>query len=130
MRTTQVIVILLLLISSGTTTGETPTSPTSPGGAISNQEMAPPPPVRHQYRPKLPMQSALKVAESYIEKEHIDISRYWLYRATWFLRGEEKDENGRQPYWSFWWVNESGTMGDDVVIVVSMDGIASRQPTM
>ena len=76
------------------------------------------------------MQSALKVAEGYIEKEHNDISPYWLYRATWFLRGEDKDANGKQPYWSFWWVNENGTMGDDIVIVVSMDGRALRQPTM
>jgi hypothetical protein len=34
------------------------------------------------------------------------------------------------PGWHFWWVNETGAMGDYVEIFVAMDGRANRSPSM
>ncbi|HEV2991479.1 MAG TPA: hypothetical protein VG759_23795 [Candidatus Angelobacter sp.] len=83
------------------------------------------------FRPKLSMQGALKVAENYIDKQHIDISTYWLYRVIYILSGDEKTpDKDKIPGWHFWWVSETGTLGDDVEIFVTMDGKASRVPSM
>lgn len=83
------------------------------------------------FRPKLSMQDALKIAEGYIDKQRIDISHYWLYRVIYILSGDEKTpDKDKIPGWHFWWVSETGTMGDDVEIFVAMDGRANRSPSM
>ena len=86
---------------------------------------------RHQFRPKLSLQSALRIADGYIEKEHIDISSYWLYRANFILYGDQgKNDKDKDPCWHFWWVNNNGSLGDYVEIIVSMDEKAWRLPSM
>ena len=83
------------------------------------------------FRPRLSMQDALKVAEDYIDKQHIDISTYWLYRVIYILSGDEKTpDKDKIPGWHFWWVSETGTTGDDVEIFVTMDGRANRCPSI
>jgi hypothetical protein len=89
------------------------------------------PPAIHTFRPRLPLQDALKIAEAFILKEHIDISSYWLYRAIFILSGDENTpDKDKLPCWHFWWVNDSGAMGDYVEIIVTMDGKAGRAPSM
>jgi hypothetical protein len=83
------------------------------------------------FRPKLSMQDALKVAEAYIDKQHIDISTYWLYRVIYILSGDENTpDKDTLPGWHFWWVSETGALGDYVEIFVTMDGRANRSPSM
>ena len=83
------------------------------------------------FRPKLSIQDALKVAENYIDKQHIDISTYWLYRVIYILSGDEKTpDKDKIPGWHFWWVSETGAMGDYVEIFVAMDGRANRVPSI
>jgi len=77
------------------------------------------------------MQDALKVAEGYIRKQDIDISPYWLYRAIFMLSGDKDTaDKNKIPGWHFWWVSETGAMGDYVEIFVDMDGKAWRVPSM
>jgi hypothetical protein len=77
------------------------------------------------------MQDALKIAEGYIDKQHIDISSYWLFRTIFYLSGDEHTaDKDKLPGWHFWWVSDTGALGDDVEIFVGMDGRASRMPSM
>ena len=83
------------------------------------------------FRPKVTMQDALKIAENFIDKQHIDISSYWLYRGIFYLSGDENTaEKDKIPGWHLWWVNNDGAMGDYVEIFVDMNGRACRVPSM
>jgi hypothetical protein len=85
------------------------------------------PPAIHTFRPKLPLRDALKIAEAFIDKQHIDISSYWLYRAIFILSGDETTpDKDKLPCWHFWWVRDSGALGDYIEIVVSLDGNVTR----
>jgi hypothetical protein len=96
---------------------ETPTA--SPAG---NQRI---------FRPKLTMQAALKMAESFIDQQHIDISTYWLYRSIYITLGDEKTPVDKKlPGWHFWWVSDTGATGDYVEIFVDMEGRVSRMTSM
>lgn len=96
-----------------------------------NQQVDEPPPVKSVHRPKLPLQEALKIAEGFINQQHIDIRPFWLYRAIFILEGDEKTpDQDKIPGWHFWWVNENGALGDYVEIFVDMNGRANRMPSM
>jgi hypothetical protein len=80
------------------------------------------------FRPKLTLQRALQLAESYIAKEKIDLSSYYLYQAKYILYG---NNDNQEPCWFFWWVNESGALGNYIEIIVSVEtGNISRLPSM
>jgi hypothetical protein len=84
-----------------------------------------------QYRPKLPLQDALKIAEAFIDKEHIDISSYWLSNAHFILYGpSDAPDQKKIPCWHFLWTNDNGSIGDYVEILVDMDGRAWGVPSM
>jgi hypothetical protein len=84
-----------------------------------------------RFRPELPLQNALKIAEAYIDREHIDISSYWLSQVRFFLYGSpETPDKDKIPCWHFWWMNDSAATGDYVEILVDMKGRASRVPSM
>ena len=86
---------------------------------------------QRRFRPKLSMQDALRIAESYIDEQRIDISQFWLYQVRYILLGDETTPvEKRLPCWHFWWVNDNGALGDYVEILVTMDGKPSRAPSM
>jgi hypothetical protein len=104
-------------------------------GAQSNQSPNPgessPPSAQPRYRPKLPLQEALRIAESYIDEQRIDISSYWLNHATLIFMGDETTPPEKKlPCWHFLWMNDSGYLGDYVEILVTMDGKPSRAVSM
>lgn len=66
-------------------------------------------------RPKITLQRALKLAEKYLEKEKIDVSSFYLYQAKFIIY---RDSGQKQPAWHFWWLNETGGVGNYVQIVV------------
>lgn len=76
--------------------------------------------------PKITLQKALTIADRYIQKEKIDVSSFYL-REVKLISPTEKVED-RQ--WHFWWVGVKGESGNNISIVVSMAGEASRRPTM
>jgi hypothetical protein len=83
------------------------------------------------FRPKLSLQEALQKAEKFIATEKIDTSQFWLYRALYILMGESsKPDREKVPGWHFWWVSDSGGLGNYVEIFVSMDGDCVRMPSM
>lgn len=82
-------------------------------------------------RPKLALQDALKLAEVFTATKQIDLSHYWLYRGSFILFGDPGTaDKDKIPGWYFWWVNDSGALGDYVEIFVSMDGECRRLPSM
>ena len=84
-----------------------------------------------RHRPTLPLQDALKTAEAYIVNEHIDISSYWLSDAHFILYGSpETPDKDKIRCWHFLWMNDSGSIGDYVEILVDMKGRAWRVPSM
>lgn len=86
---------------------------------------------QHTYRPRVTLQEALKIAEHYIAEKHIDISAYWLSDARFILMGDDATPDiSKIPCWHLWWIHESGTIGDYVEIIVTMDRVASRAPSM
>lgn len=83
---------------------------------------------KRKFKPKISLQRALKLAESYIEKEKIDISSFYLYQAKYILYGSKENQ---KPAWHLWWVNEDGALGNYVEILVLIDtGSVSRLPSM
>jgi hypothetical protein len=83
------------------------------------------------FRPRLSLQEALKIAEVYIGKEHIDIRPFWLYRAIYIGLEDKNVANQKTvPGWHFWWVNDNGALGDYVEIFVDLNGRAYRVPSM
>jgi hypothetical protein len=47
------------------------------------------------------------------------------------LLGDEKSaDSNKVRGWHFWWVSDTGAMGDYVEIFVAMDGKASRMTSM
>jgi hypothetical protein len=88
-------------------------------------------PTSHRgYKPKIPLQAALKIAESYLAAEHINLSDQWLSEARFFLYGERaKADKDKEPCWLFVWITDS-SLGGHVDVIVSMDGKAMRSPTM
>ena len=84
-------------------------------------------PKRTSSKPKLSMQRAMKLMESYIEKEKIDTSDYYLWSVGLIQYGSE---NNKKPAWHFWWLNEKLSVGDYIEILVFMDGSVRRTPSM
>jgi hypothetical protein len=83
---------------------------------------------RSKYRPKLTLQEGLKLMDKFIEKNKIDISKYWFSSVKMIQDGGENEK--KQPVWFFVWMNDSGTLGDYLHILVSMDGAVWQMPTM
>ena len=84
-----------------------------------------------EYKPKLSLQAALKIAEEFVADEHIDVSGGWLYEARFTLYGDKSNpDRQKDPCWFFQWIPESGLVGGQVEIVVFMEGKAMRLPTM
>lgn len=81
-----------------------------------------------KFKPKVSLQRALKLAESYIEKEKIDISSFYLYQAKFILYGSKENQ---KPAWHLWWVNQDGALGNYVEILVFIDtGSVGQLPSM
>jgi hypothetical protein len=82
------------------------------------------------YKPKISLQTALRIAESYLAAEHINVSKGWLSEARFFLYGDRaKADRDKEPCWLFVWITDS-SLGGHVEVIVSMDGKAMRLPTM
>ncbi len=112
--------------SSKTTKQESPTEPKQKSPAENQVVVLPL--ARQNFKPKLTLQSALKLAESYIEKEKIDISSFYLFQAKFIAYG---DKGNKEPAWHFWWVNQNGALGNYVEILVMIDtGSVGRLPSM
>jgi hypothetical protein len=84
--------------------------------------------VRRNFRPKLTLQNALKLAEAYVEKEKINVSHYFLSEVRMIKYGGETDV--KEPRWFFVWVKDNGGIGNQIEISVSMDGKVERHPSM
>lgn len=93
---------------------------------------------KRKFRPKLSLQEALKLAESYLENHEepeIDISKYFLSSAGLIHYGGTNYSTGkdtRQPAWSFAWAHEDGALlGNGISIIVLIEsGAVIHLPTM
>ena len=48
----------------------------------------------HSFRPKLTLQEGMKLADSFIASEKIDVSKYWLYQAKYIIHGKDDASRG------------------------------------
>jgi hypothetical protein len=88
------------------------------------------PTLQREYKPKILLQAALKIAESYLTAEDINVSEGWLSEARFFLYGDNtKTDRDKEPCWLFVWITD-GRLGGRVEVIVSMDGKAMRLPSM
>lgn len=83
---------------------------------------------RHS-RPTLSLESALRIAQTFVQKQQSDSSSYWLFDAHFILYGRENiPAEEKHPCWAFRWLNDSD--GRAIDIVVSMDGKPMETPKM
>lgn len=73
--------------------------------------------------PRLTLQRALKIAETYMKKERLGISSRYLFEARWV----SYDTDPEAGAWEFWWVSTKYG-SDDVRVAVSLDGKPRRLP--
>jgi hypothetical protein len=115
------LVTAMILFVSGIGFGQSNQSPPSDRDINGQQTTVPKvtdlPLPKRGFHPKLTLQQALKIAEEYTRKQKISLSSYYLFEAKWIMYGTETKE----PRWYFWWINESGAIGDYVQITISMD---------
>ena len=131
MQRASILVIVLFIGLSLKCNAQQLQAGSAPNPPTKDSQSSPLPARVGHYRPKIPLQDALKIAEDYINKEHIDIRPYWLYEAHYILSGDEKTPDEKKaPAWHFLWVSEAGVMGDDVDILVFMNGTVYRSVTM
>lgn len=78
--------------------------------------------------PAITLQKALKISESYIEENSIDISPYYLREIR--LISADPDKGVKESYWWFWWVKPNGAAGDYFELGISMDGKVRRITSM
>ena len=96
---------------------------------ISQQEAADLPLAERHSRPKLSLKSALKAAQTFVKKQHSDISSYWLFDARFILYGGNDIPDAEKfPCWAFKWLGDSN--GRAIEIVVSMDGEPMERPSL
>jgi hypothetical protein len=76
------------------------------------------------------LQAALKIAESYVIAEHINVSDGWLSEARIILYGDKaKADKDKDLCWLFVWIRGSSHTGELVDVIVSMDGKAMILPS-
>jgi hypothetical protein len=128
-RMKTVLTIFFVTSVSTLSLAQTTQSPEpKPEASVTQQRIVDLPLMKRSFRPKLTLQRALELAESYVAREKVDLSRYYLYQAKYILYGS-KDK--QEPGWYFWWVNEDGALGDYVEIIVSIEsGNVRRLPSM
>lgn len=129
MKTVAVVLVAVLFgfPNMGRSTEKKPVSP-----LVTAQKTVDLPLGSRSSKPKLSLQNALKIAEAYIVKEHIDASSHWLSQATFILYGDKASaDKDKAPCWHFLWLPDGGVTGNyPIEVIVSMDGKAMRLPTM
>jgi len=104
--------------------------PASASGVAKDSIQVDLPTSQRQYKPKILLQAALKIAESYVTAEDIDVSEGWLSEARFFLYGDNiKADRTKEPRWLFVWITNE-RLGGRIEVIVSMDGKAMRLPSM
>jgi hypothetical protein len=110
-----VVAVITLLISPVAHLQSANQTRTSGTTFTRHQELAYP--TRGYETPKISLQRALKIAETFIKRDRIDISSCHLIEARWVV-DETKTKNGG---WRFLWVH-TNEVSRNVLIAVSMDG--------
>lgn len=78
---------------------------------------------RRRAAPRLTLQRALKIAETFIKKERLAISSCYLFEARWV----SYDTHPESGAWEFFWVSTNHG-SEDIRIAVSLEGKAKRLP--
>ena len=72
---------------------------------------------RRDVAPRLTLQRALKIAETFVKRKRLDISSCYLFEARW-VSYNLTPESGA---WEFWWVNIKRN-SRDIRIAVAVNG--------
>ena len=93
-----------------------------------NVQIAELPLLKQTFRPKITLQEALKIAESYLKKKKINVSSYYLLEAK--IIRPENESGDKEPLWHFLWAHEDGGIGNEIVAHVRMNGKVIVRPSM
>jgi hypothetical protein len=125
-----VVVLLATSSASSAWSSQQPNSQTIVSdGSQSQRQIVDLPLLRRGFKPKLTLQHALKIAEHFVEKEHIDLSSYFLLEARFISYGDKVKE----PRWHFMWLSSDpvhAKRGVDFQLTVNMDEKVSIIPSM
>jgi|SRR4029453_166739 hypothetical protein len=110
------VAVLFIICCSSVALAQTSPEP-KPKKSITQERIVDLSLIKRNFRPKLTLQAALKLAESYLEKEKINTSAFYLFEVRYTLYGSKEKE----PCWRFWWVNETGAAGDYIELIVSTE---------
>lgn len=125
---TILLVTFLNSILFAQTNQQSSSKPTEKELSVEQRQIVNLPLAKRKFRPKLSLQRALKLAESYIEKEKIDISSFYLHQVKFIMYGSKDNQ---QPAWHLWWVNEDGALGNYVEILIMINtGSVVQVPSM
>ena len=117
--------LMVLLVPYCEGQGQVSASAAAQSGVLLN---LPKPP--RGFRPKVSLQAALKIAESYVAAEHVNVSDGWMLEARFFLYGDSaKADRDKEPCWLFVWKTDA-SLGGYLDIIVSMDGKVMRSPAL
>lgn len=108
-----------------TTPSPTPTRPPE-GPHITGPGITELPTLR-SLKPKITLQKALKLAESYMKREKIKTSSHYLSEARIILFDGRLD--ARALRWLFVWASNSGLPVLNIQVTVSMSGKAVKLPS-
>ena len=125
----KILTVFLILSLSAVSFAQTNQQPEpKPEATVPQRQIVDLPLGKRSFRPKLPLQRALQLAEGYIAKKKIDLSPYYLYQAKYISYGSKDNQ---EPCWYFWWMNEDGAAGNYVEIIVSIKtGNVMQIPSM
>ena len=113
--------VLLLVTVSVVAHGQDP--PATFGNNIRREDVLKLPPNR---APRLSMQRALRIAQRFVFKKKLDVSSCYLWKAELMPLESNATENA----WRFWWVRTIPRHDKpDIIITVSMDGVAAHTPS-
>lgn len=99
----------------------------SPSDNITDKQITDLSQVKINLRPKVSMQKAFEIMENYVKVQKIDTSGYFLHQVKLIQYGSE---NNKRPVWHFGWMNESGSLGNYIEIIVEMNETAWQSPSM
>ncbi|MBA3804822.1 MAG: hypothetical protein H0X14_03805 [Acidobacteria bacterium] len=123
-----IITVFFNTLVFGQTVQEPAPNPKPQEQSITSRQITDLPLLRRTFRPKITLQKALKIAESYVKKRKINVSSYYLLEARMIRYGSESGV--KEPRWFFLWAHEHGVIGNEIQVSVSMNGKAAVHPSM
>ena len=124
----NILTVAIIIFLSSVAFGQEKQTPNPHTGVILEQRIDDLPALRRS-PPKISLQRALKLAASYMKKQKIAASQYYLVEAKYT---SVEIESNSVPCWRFLWIqgNSQRSVGHDIEAYVFMEGRVWLPPVM